>query len=647
MRVLVVEDDPLLCDVLRDFLRELGHEPVVTHCAEDAITCMGLELPDAVLLDIYLPGISGLDFLQLQTTRESRIPIVAISGMAAESQARECVQLGAVDFLPKPVELERLREVLTCLEPHAGRPSPSAHRNERRRAPRAAVAVPVRVVENGGTEWEATSVDLSTVGVKLRSSRAVNPGRAAKLSFALPDGDGALEVSAMLVRSDGRGYAFDFVSPTDDQLGRLREFVQRGGAGPARAVEAHFRVLRAISRALSLSLDVDQMLRIALDALTRVTGHEISSLHLLSDDRRTLRLLADRGLSAELRMANRVLAVGQGVIGRVVVTGETVHVTNVAACAELPPAERAVVEREGIRGFVCVPLQSRGRILGVLSLARRTSEPFSDVEIALLEAAANQISLALDNARLYSETRSQLDELKQTETRRAEGERLSTIGKLMAGLVHEINNPLTVILGQAELVMTELADSTRGRERVRIILQETSRAARLLQRVLQLGRPQPSERRPCALEDQVQWVLEAKRHELDRDGIRVVTEFSPIPSVYADQDQLRQVLFNLVQNAHQAMAKHPGPRVLTLRTTEADGRVRVEVRDTGPGIPPELLPRVFDAFFTTKPAGEGTGLGLWMSYSIVEQHQGRLGCESCPDGGAIFVVELPYRKGPS
>ncbi|HEX9419404.1 MAG TPA: HAMP domain-containing sensor histidine kinase, partial [Methylomirabilota bacterium] len=107
------------------------------------------------------------------------------------------------------------------------------------------------------------------------------------------------------------------------------------------------------------------------------------------------------------------------------------------------------------------------------------------------------------------------------------------------------------------------------------------------------------------------------------------------------------VLFNLVQNAHQAMAKHPGPRVLTLRTTEADGRVRVEVRDTGPGIPPELLPRVFDAFFTTKPAGEGTGLGLWMSYSIVEQHQGRLGCESRPDGGATFVVELPYRKGPS
>ncbi len=645
MRVLVVEDDPALSDVLRDFLCELGHEPVVTHSAEEALARMRLELPDAALLDIYLPGISGLDFLQLKATRESRIPIVAISGMAPESQARECVQLGAVDFLPKPIELERLREVLACLEPHARRHVPAAHKAERRRAPRAAVAVPVRVVEDGGVEWEATSVDLSAVGVRLRANGAVNPGPAAKLSVALPDGDGALEVVAALVRSDGRGYAFDFVNPTPTQFGRLREFVERRDAADARAVEPHFRILRAISRALSLSLDVDHMLRIALDALTRVTGHETSCLHLLSDDRATLRLLGDRGLSPELREAHRVLPVGQGVIGWVASTGETVHMANLAASPELLPSARAMVEREGIRGFVCVPLQSRGRILGTLSLGRRSTEPFTDAEIALLEAAANQISLALDNARLYSATRSQLEELKRAETHLMEGERLSTVGKLAAGLVHEMNNPLTVILGQAELVMTELADSTRGRERVRIIMQETSRVGRLLQRVLQLSQPQPSERRPCAVADQVRWVLELKRDEFDRDEIRIVTEIASVPSVYADLDQIRQVLLNLVQNAQQAMAKHPGPRVLTVRVWESDGRVRVEVRDTGPGIPPDVLPRIFDAFYTTKPAGEGTGLGLWMCYSIVEQHQGRLRAESGPDGGAAFIIELPYRKG--
>jgi two-component system, NtrC family, sensor kinase len=204
-----------------------------------------------------------------------------------------------------------------------------------------------------------------------------------------------------------------------------------------------------------------------------------------------------------------------------------------------------------------------------------------------------------------------------------------------------------VILGQAELVMKELADSVRGRERMRIIMQETSRVGRLLGRVLQLSQPQPSERRPCALEDQVRWVVEVKRDELDRDGIRIVTEVATVPSVYADQDQIRQVLLNLVQNAQQAMAKQPGQRVLTLLVSESDGRVRVEVRDTGPGIPPDVLPRVFDAFFTTKPAGDGTGLGLWVSYGIVEQHQGRLRAESRPEGGAAFIIELPYRKAPS
>ena len=139
-------------------------------------------------------------------------------------------------------------------------------------------------------------------------------------------------------------------------------------------------------------------------------------------------------------------------------------------------------------------------------------------------------------------------------------------------------------------------------------------------------------------------MLELKRDEFDRDEIRIVTEIASVPSVYADQDQIRQVLLNLVQNAQQAMAKHPGPRVLTVRVWESEGRVRVEVRDTGPGIPPDVLPRIFDAFYTTKPAGEGTGLGLWMCYSIVEQHQGRLRAESGPEGGAAFIIELPYRK---
>ena len=137
-------------------------------------------------------------------------------------------------------------------------------------------------------------------------------------------------------------------------------------------------------------------------------------------------------------------------------------------------------------------------------------------------------------------------------------------------------------------------------------------------------------------------MVELKGHELQRDGIQVVTELERVPAVLADKTQIQQVLLNLVQNAHQAMAAHAGPRVLTLRLVDAAANhVRLEVLDTGPGIPPNLLLRIFEAFSTTKPAGEGTGLGLWVSHAIIEHQHGTLRVENRPGGGARFVIELP------
>ncbi len=119
MRVLVVEDEPDVGDVFIDYLLELGHQPLLVRSAEAALGTLASELPDAILLDINLPGMSGLDFLQLAPIRESGVPIIAVSGVATESQARECLRLGAVDFVGKPLPLARLQEVLGYIEPHA------------------------------------------------------------------------------------------------------------------------------------------------------------------------------------------------------------------------------------------------------------------------------------------------------------------------------------------------------------------------------------------------------------------------------------------------------------------------------------------------------------------------------------------------
>ncbi|MBI1964017.1 MAG: hypothetical protein HYS37_11645, partial [Candidatus Rokubacteria bacterium] len=115
-----------------------------------------------------------------------------------------------------------------------------------------------------------------------------------------------------------------------------------------------------------------------------------------------------------------------------------------------------------------------------------------------------------------------------------------------------------------------------------------------------------------------------------------------VPLVSADDGQIQQVLLNLIQNAQEAMAAQAGERVLTVRLVGVEGRARIEVLDTGPGIPPEVLPRLFKAFMTTKPAGQGTGLGLWISHALIERHDGALRVENRPEGGAAFRVELPY-----
>ena len=395
------------------------------------------------------------------------------------------------------------------------------------------------------------------------------------------------------------------------------------------AVQPHLEILHTVAATVSRTLDVDDVLRTAVEALTRVTGHEIASLHLLSEDGGTLHLRGERGMSPGLRAVNQMLPVGQGLIGRVAATGRTVRVEKNYADPDLLPAARAAVRRERIRGFVCVPINSRGRILGTLSLGRKILDRFEGSEVALLEATADQIGLALDNARLYSETRRQLEELRRTHTQLIHAEKLSAVGKLASGL------------GQTQLLLANPQATEQVRERLRIVTDEATRAARIIQNLLLFARQSPPERRPCSLVEQARRVLELKSYQLQQDHVKVVTEFTPSPHVLGDENQLQQVLLNLVQNAHQAMVELPGARVLTVRSWPDGARVCLEVRDTGPGIPAELMPRIFDPFFTTKAPGEGSGLGLSVSYGIVTELGGQLWAENRPEGGASFFLELP------
>jgi CheY-like chemotaxis protein len=223
MKVLVVEDELGVETAFRDFLLELGHEPVFARSAEAALGKLKTTKPDAIILDIHLPGMSGLDFLQLRPIRESGLPIVAVSGVATEAQARECLRLGAVDFVGKPALFERLRGVLDYLEPHAlcRLRAEAEQRPELRRSPRVSLVIPVRVTEYNGVEWETSSMNLSQFGIKIHAASTVQAAAAAKLYFIPPDGGEPIQVISLLVRQDLDGFAFYFVKLTSNAFERL------------------------------------------------------------------------------------------------------------------------------------------------------------------------------------------------------------------------------------------------------------------------------------------------------------------------------------------------------------------------------------------------------------------------------------------
>ena len=392
-------------------------------------------------------------------------------------------------------------------------------------------------------------------------------------------------------------------------------------------MEPYLKILHTVSETVSRTLDVEEILKTALEALTHVTGHEIASLHLVATDGVTLELRADRGLSPQMREVNRRLSVGEGIIGRVASSGITTVVRDVMGSPDLLPSALETMRRDRIRGFVCVPIYARGRMLGTLALGRQTDDPFDEGEVTLLEATAQQIAIALDNARLSSEL--------------VHAEKLSAVGELASGVAHEINNPLTTILGLAQLMLSRAELSASVRERIALIADEASRTAAIVQNLLMFARHYPPERRPCSLADAVHRVMALKSFQLEHDKIRVTLDLGDGQTVWADENQIQQVLLNLVQNAHQAMARQSGERLLTVRLRRRERHVAIEVLDSGPGIASHLLSRIFDPFFTTKAPGEGSGLGLSVSYGIVGQHGGRLYAENRPEGGAIFVVELP------
>lgn len=220
--------------------------------------------------------------------------------------------------------------------------------------------------------------------------------------------------------------------------------------------------------------------------------------------------------------------------------------------------------------------------------------------------------------------------------------RLATVGEMAAGIAHEINNPLTCVIGFSELLMMEEDLPKDTRERLRMINDSSQRVKDIVKRMLTFARQTEPMRTSISINELIDNTLEIRRYVLRIANIELIKKYETgLPELVIDPGQMQQVFLNLIVNAEYAMKKVHGKGTLTIITEKEDGYIRISFKDDGPGIEPAVLPRLFNPFFTTKKIGEGTGLGLSVSYGIIQEHGGSIKVESKLGKGATFIIDLP------
>jgi len=257
--------------------------------------------------------------------------------------------------------------------------------------------------------------------------------------------------------------------------------------------------------------------------------------------------------------------------------------------------------------------------------------------------AARITTLEIGGNRYWLSVQQDITERKRLEQQLIQSEKLAALGQLISGVAHELNNPLTSVIGYAQLLLHKGKLNDRAAEGIEIINREAERTRRIVQNLLSFSRQHKPCRTQADLNEILERSLELRAYELKTNNITVCREFGDLPRINVDQHQLQQVLLNVIINAEQAIRTSGQKGTLTLKTQvkPGGGWVVVSIADDGPGIPPEDLTKIFDPFFTTKEIGKGTGLGLSISYGIIKEHGGIIRAESESGRGTTFITELP------
>jgi signal transduction histidine kinase/DNA-binding response OmpR family regulator len=398
--------------------------------------------------------------------------------------------------------------------------------------------------------------------------------------------------------------------------------------------------LNEINKAITSSLDPDQILSHTMHSIRGILHVEAGSLLLLDEDSGLLEFKKILRGSQE-RIVGFKLKVGEGIAGHVAEKGEPLLVLDTQNDPRFCPR---IDEAIGFvtRSVLCVPLKVKDRIIGAIEVINKLNGQFDENDLWLLNYMAGSVAIALENARLYTELSDFARELEKSQAQLVQAEKLAAMGRLAASIAHEINNPLQAIHNCLHLTLKKPLNEEKKNRYLGMAQEEVERLITIVQRMLEFYRPSKEGMALTDVHTIIENVLSLSSKRLQHGKITVTKKLaSDLPTISAVRDQLKQVFLNLVINAVEAMPQGGELRIETKLSGDKDG-LSVAFADTGVGLSEKEQENIFEPFFTTKATG--TGLGLSVSYGIIERHGGRIEVQSELGKGATFTVHLPLNS---
>jgi len=451
----------------------------------------------------------------------------------------------------------------------------------------------------------------------LGEIKKLDPG----IEVIIATGHGTMGTAVQSMRKG----AFDYIHKPF-QISELLSVVER-------ALEK--RKLNDITKAIFSTIKSEELLRIVLDSVTRILKADESLLVLLDKTGKPY-IAASDGLDGEPQKNSR-LEVCSRVLNKLKEDG-----LKSAVLIEEPLNDKdfSNIENVGeIKFAMLLPLIEDTKIIGLIDLNRKKPDDyFNENDQQRAKIFASLANLALRNANLYKQ-------LQETQSQLIQAEKMSALGQLAGGLAHEINNPLSGILGLTQLVLEQTKPGTQNHKDLSDIEKAVFRCKKIITSLLSFARQEQIKIEPVSVNEALEETLVLCARQMELKHIKIIKQLDQeLPLINADFQQLMQVFLNLLTNAKDAM---PDGGTLTIgaaksgSSPEGKETIAVSFSDTGPGIPEDIASRIFDPFFTTKPVGKGTGLGLSVCLGIINKHNGTISVKSEAGKGSVFTLQLP------